>query len=94
MKIVKNGKVYNTETSVEIYYNGKNETMTYRTAKGNYFSIADESEVLETLTEVEVMENYLNYVGIDNFIDNFTADDEVNEVLPKLLEYAENLMEA
>ena len=90
MKIVKNGKVYNTETSVEIYYNGKNETMTYRTAKGNYFSIADESGVLETLTEVEVMENYLNFVGIDNF----TADDEVIEVLPKLLEYAENLMDA
>lgn len=88
MKIVKNGKVYNTETSVEIYYNG--ETMTYRTAKGNYFSIADESGVLETLTEVEVMENYLNFVGIDNF----TADDEVIEVLPKLLEYAENLMDA
>lgn len=90
MKIVKNGKVYNTETSVEIYYNGKNETMTYRTAKGNYFSIADESGVLETLTETEVMDNYLNYIGFENF----TAEDEVIEVLPKLIEYAASLTEA
>lgn len=90
MKIVKNGKVYNTETSVEIYYNGKNETMTYRTAKGNYFSIADESGVLETLTETEVMDNYLNYIGFENF----TAEDEVIEVLPKLIEYGDSLTEA
>lgn len=90
MKIVYNGKVYNTETSIEIYMDGYTETMTYRTAKGSYFSLNDNTGVLTTLTETEVMDNYLNYIGFENF----TADDEVIEVLPKLIEYAASLTEA
>ena len=89
MKIVHNGKVYNTETAIVIYYDGKTETMYYTTAKGSFFSIADTGE-FKTCTEVEVMDEYLNYVGIDNF----AADDEVNEVLKNLMEYAKNLEDA
>lgn len=90
MKIVHKGKVYNTESSVGIYLDGNTETMTYRTAKGNYYSVNDNTGVLIPLTEEEVMDNYLNYIGIDNF----TADDEVIEVLPRLTEYAAALVEA
>ena len=88
MKIVHKGKVYNTD--VEIYFDGNTETMTYRTAKGNYFSVNDNTGEFLTLTEEEVMENYLNYIGIDSF----SEYNEVVEVLPRLPEYVASLVEA
>jgi hypothetical protein len=92
MKIVKNGKIYNTSTSTEIFYKGVDETgwMYYRTEKGSYYKVLDEVNELQTLTETEVMDDYLNMVGIENFAD----DAEVLEKLKNLEGYVETLTEA
>jgi len=95
MKIVKNGKIYNTSTSTEIFYKGVGETgwMYYCTEKGSYYRVLDEVYELQTLTETEVMDVYLNSViGIENFA--FLIDKEVLGVLKNLEEYTKSLTEA
>ncbi len=90
MKIVKNGLVYNTETSKQIYFDGDN--MFYRTVKGSFFSINDETNGIKSYTEIEVMDEYLNYLERNGR--TYEMDDEVNEELPNLLKYVESLVEA
>lgn len=66
--------------------------MFYRTAKGNFFSISNESEEIKVYTEIEVMDEYLNYLEMNGRF--YETDDEVNEELPNLRGYVEGLEEA
>lgn len=60
--------------------------MFYRTAKGNFFSISNESEEIKVYTEIEVMDEYLNYLERNGR--------GYEEELPNLRGYVEGLEEA
>lgn len=90
MKYVKCGKVYNTDTSKKIYFDGDN--VFYHTAKGNFFSVSDETGEVRSYSEIEVMDEYLNYLERNGM--TYDKEDEVNEELLKLVKYVEDLIEA
>ena len=90
MKIVKNGKIYNTDTSKEVFYKAETDGtgwMYYRSAKGSFYKVQDDTMEAQPLTETEIMDDYLNTIG-------WEVDDEVKGLLPNLLVYIENLQEA
>lgn len=95
MKYVKNGKVYNTRTAKEIIFidiDGEDGCMFYKTQKGSFFSINEITGEFRISTEIEVMDEYLNFLEREGR--GYDKDDEVNEELPNLLKYVEDLEEA
>ena len=94
MKIVKNGKIYNTDTSKEVFYKAETDGtgwMYYRSAKGSFYKVQDDTMKVQPLTETEIMDGYLNTIGWE--VDD-EVDDEAKDLLPNLLVYIENLQEA
>ena len=89
MKIVNQGKIYNIDTSKEVFYKAETDDtgwMYYRSAKGSFYRVRDDTKEVQPLTETEIMDAYLNTIG-------WEADGEVGELLPNLLEYIESLQE-
>lgn len=100
MKYIKRGKVYNTENAVEAVFITIGQTdeawMFYKTPKGHFFSVYSDEDGVEngefrTHTEIEVMDEYLNYLERNGMA--YDKEDEINDVLPNLEKYIEDLEE-
>lgn len=69
MKKIINGKMYDTDTSEEIYLNENNNKRIFKTKKGNYFLMYANGEVVPK-TEDEVKE-LLGLYDTDKYIELF-----------------------
>jgi hypothetical protein len=83
-KFYKNGKVFDSATSEVVFRYDENSTL-FKSKKGNFWTLNEDTLEVSKKTEVEAMDLYLNQ--------DFPESEGINEYFPKLKQYIENLEE-
>jgi DNA mismatch repair ATPase MutS len=82
-KFYKNGKVFDVNTSEVVFTFGDCQTC-FRSKKGNFWTLNEDTLAVELTTEQEVMDLFLTY-QVDS--------EDIHEYLPKLKDYMSTLEE-